>query len=345
MGINLIGQRKKIILKIKELKEQLRKRKAETVSDMPAKKLKQQTLSFAPAAKVPPPAESLPYQKWWYKDPKFPRTKYSNEILPLIYRSAYPILQTKFEEYFFRERAWRYEYKEWKDKMDHQLTVSTDRKNLASYARYLEDGSRSIGTQHMKRCNEGIDKMTELADNIAEKKMELKYVKGELYIGNTLKGGMAEKDEFIQMEIDDLCRMEKICSDIKCKLQDKLNEVKQISKGIGRKPSSKKREQKKDAKRAKNRKEKRLDERIKSILHKLLEQPNLSEQPKIDQINENKLQMLHKRYDLPVLAEMLRRGIFVDNAAEKVKCFLKSSESESDASTFDSSNDSDDEII
>ena len=69
MGIAM-GQRKKILLKIEELKIQLKKRKAESdLSSMPVKQLKQTTLSFAPPPKTPP-QQTRTYEKWLYKNPQ-----------------------------------------------------------------------------------------------------------------------------------------------------------------------------------------------------------------------------------------------------------------------------------
>jgi hypothetical protein len=181
-------------------------------------------LSFALPPKVPPPPPPQPYQRWLYKDPKFPRTKFSKEILPSIHKSAYPVLQGRFENYFYGERSWRFDFIKWKAKIETQIKVSSDEQNLASYAKFANISFKSLSALHMHKCNKWITIMAEFCDNLTEKKEELKHVKSDLYVGNTLKAGMDEKDEFIQTQINQLINMEETCNGFKEKLENKLTE-------------------------------------------------------------------------------------------------------------------------
>jgi predicted RNase H-like nuclease (RuvC/YqgF family) len=194
----------------------------------------------------------------------------------------------------------------------------------------------------MHKCNKWITIMAEFCDNLTEKKEELKHVKSDLYVGNTLKAGMDEKDEFIQMQINELINMEENCNDFKEKLENKLIEMKSMAKGLPSKRSNKRREAKKDARKAKNRKAQRLRERITTIL-KMLD--NNSENPKIEEIidADSFFKKLHKRFDAPALKEMLDTNIFVAAAARKVEAFLHSvfinSKADSDTTSSESADD------
>ena len=175
----------------------------------------------------------------------------------------------------------------------------------------------------------------------------------DLYIGMTLKSGMDEKNVFIQTSINEVCALEDKCKDAVIKLTHKLAEMTKISKGLPRKrPSTamRKKEHKKNDKKANNRR-KRLDERIAMILKKLGRSDDC-DNVKIDDIDETFFKTVHRRFDIHALTELLRRKVFLGDAARKVHEFLNSldssdeSENEGPAMHYESSDlDSDDDTL
>ena len=128
-----------------------------------------------------------------YKNALHPRAKYYNSILPSMYREAYPVMQTKFEAYFFQDRSWCYELKTWTEKIALQIKSKLDVKNLASYGKFTLNTFRSTQPSHVQQCAEGVKQICELFGNIKEKSEELKSLRTDMYVGMTLKSGMKRK--------------------------------------------------------------------------------------------------------------------------------------------------------
>ena len=287
-------------------------------------------LSFAPKPKVPPPSEPQSYEKWLYKNPVHPRTVYYNSILPTIYKDAYPVMQTKFENYFFKERMWRYELKEWKDKTEKKIQFYMDVSNPASYGKFTLPTFKSVSPAHIEQCGAGVQKLIEAIDHITEKVEELKVARDELYVGMTLKQGMAEKDEFFQKTIQDLNQMRESCTSPLKALETKLEAMKKANKGLTlpKDAYKKKKNKKNNTTKANSRKQIRLKKRIAALLEKIGKKDG-------EDINNVDVKNFHRRYDLNALKFLLHRGSFIGDAKLNVQKFLQEAE-ESDSDTSDS---------
>jgi len=195
------------------------------------KQIKQTTLNFAPPPKKAP-EDQKPYAKWLYKNPQHSRTKYFNSILPDMYQECYPLLQTKFESYFFKEREWRYELTVWKDDILKKLNAKLAINNPAAYGKYLSETFKYYQPVHKQYCSKGIEELEPVDDAIKEKSEELKVARGDLYIGNTLKPGKKEKDRFLESAIADVESLGDRCNDALKSLRATLERLDSIMKGI-----------------------------------------------------------------------------------------------------------------
>jgi predicted transcriptional regulator len=286
-----------------------------------------------------------PYQKWLYQNPQHQRTKYYNSILPAIYEEAYPSLQTKFESYLFKERSWRYVLHTWKKDIELKLNSKLDATNFAAYGKFVSETFTSINPEHKRQCSEGVQKIQPLLDEVEEKKEELKVARGELYVGNTLKPSMAEKDHFLKVIISELESLFERCGEALAGMKNTLARLEMVTKGLTQPKTAhlKSRNKKNSKTKAKTRKRKRLEKRMNMILTKL-GYDDINNSIQIEKIDKRFLAGLHKRYDRSPLQELMKKNAFVNEAAREVQFFLKKcNESESDTSETESEDEEDEE--
>ena len=145
--------------------------------------------------------------------------------------------------------------------------------------------------------------------------------------------------------------MQDKCREALTAMENNLVELKKLTKGLVQPKTvhMKSRNKKNSKSKAKSRKKRRLSKRIEVILKKIGKGEDMKT-VKIDDIDDQLLASLHKRFDINPLRELLNRKIFIGAAAGKVENFLKDAKaksqeaSESDSSSNDSLYwDSDDE--
>ena len=145
----------------------------------------------------------------------------------------------------------------------------------------------------------------------------------EFYIGNTLKQGLQEKDNFLQEVITDL--------------NEKLKKVSVGNTSMG--TYIKNRKKRNNQSKCKSRKEKRLKTRMSLILKKLGEGKEEGSF-NIADIDHNTLQDLHRRYDEKALRKLIDQKTIIGNAKIKILQYLEGATGDS-SSPFDSSSDDD----
>ena len=248
-------------------------------------------------------------------------------------------MQIKFESYFFQERAWRFEFKSFKDNTIQKINALLDMKNLAAYGQFTLSTFKSTQSSHIQQCSEGVNKMSNVLDTINEQYEELKAGRSNLYEGMTLKSGMKEKDDFMQNSLSELHDMQERCKEAITTLEAKVEEVKTLNKGL--KPAKRAHIMNKNKKtnkiKAKARKQKRLTTRVNNILMNLGKSDN---KQRIDEISDHFLSTLHKRYDIRPLQQLLADKFFIGRAAQKVQQFISKTKRKSNEES-DSGSDSD----
>lgn len=131
------------------------------------------------------------------KNPQHRRTRFYNKILPSVYAAAYPNLQTRFESFFFKERAWRFDFVTWVEDLKSKFESKVNPNNPAAIGKFLQPNYTSSKPADAHLCSKGIEELKAVLDELEEKNEELKSVRSSLFVNNAIKAGMTEKNEFL----------------------------------------------------------------------------------------------------------------------------------------------------
>ncbi|XP_001630864.2 uncharacterized protein LOC125563082 [Nematostella vectensis] len=270
IGILKRGHRKKILLKIEELKLSMRQKAINNKLD--AVKTKTPLVqSVLPGSSKQPTRDPLPYQKskYWYENPQHPRTKYFNEILPEMFEAAKPHMSDcAFEEYLFKERRKRWEAKTETEKIEQKLNYILSNDNNACFGKYL--GSLPcISPADVSNCERGVKELSCLEKALLARKSETENSYGELFIasGRHSHAWAKEQEKYYESQIGHLKGLIDTITNAKSKLISIGVTYKSLSSvSLKKKSSLAKRRRKENACKAKKRKRKRED----TAMHKLI---------------------------------------------------------------------------
>ena len=73
-----------------------------------------------------------------------------------MFNKVHPTLHGQFEQYFFKERVWRFDLNKWKEDVEAKVSKILDEKNLAACGKFLSDYSESVRPAHRNQCSDGI---------------------------------------------------------------------------------------------------------------------------------------------------------------------------------------------
>ena len=149
-----------------------------------------------------------------------------------MYEDTNPNLQTKFEQYLFKERSWRYDLYEWQENTNNRISKLLDGKHEAAYGRFFTPTFSTTNSQDVTKCSEGISKLDSVPDALTEKTEEVKMVRATLFEGHTLKKWMTEKDHYLQMKITATESMLENCRTSKEAMGNTYTRLQKVTKGL-----------------------------------------------------------------------------------------------------------------
>ena len=100
--------------------------------------------------------------KWFYSNPRHPRTRYYNEILPQIYEAARPhtcMSESSFGSYLFTEREKRWKLKGEFEKLEPNVSYLLSDKNPACFGRYTRPHIHPT-PKALNSCKRGIQELS-----------------------------------------------------------------------------------------------------------------------------------------------------------------------------------------
>ncbi|XP_078380283.1 uncharacterized protein LOC144663248 [Oculina patagonica] len=220
------------------------------------------------------------YSKYLYQDPKHERTNFFNEILPQMYKHAQPHLLGTFSKYLYKEREERYQTKKLLEGVHHDLSVIFSEANKASCFTFLSENLTTLRHNDIDIVNRGLNKMEEIQSKLEKKEAELKSNIDTLFNStDKLHPRATEQYDYSKATLEEVGQL---LQDVNAKCE-KLSTVKkrqnQVFQGIPKK-NPKSRKVKENRRKAERRKEKRLLNSVKELKSKIIK---LDSQGKADE--------------------------------------------------------------
>jgi hypothetical protein len=253
-----------------------------------------------------------------YAHPKHERTRYYNEILPQMYKGAFTELGERFQDYFFKERSERYDFKIWQDGLNRKMSFLLHEPNHSGLNKYLSDNMKNYKSGSVSHCSSGLSQLQGLSSTIDEKLEHFKIKRGDLYVYNTLKSGKLEQDNYFKECIEYLITKKSECNTATERLINVIGKIKQATAGMTSfvKPYEKNRRKRENKKKAEKRKQHRFTARASYVVELISTCKGdevLRKKEKVSSINVNALDKLKPRFDKKSLEYLIGMGAFGDS--------------------------------
>jgi len=211
--------------------------------------------------------DDAPYQKskWFYTNPRHPRTRYFNEILPQIYTVARPHMsESAFESYLFTEREKRWKLKGAIEKLEHNVSYLLSDKNPACFGQYTTPHIHPT-PKDLNNCKRGIQELSSIKADVDAKLIQLSGEYQGLFDdkGNKCKKWASEQKLYCESLNEKLSclkqKLSKALTDIENNLTPSAQALSRFSAAKGKKRT---RSQKENRRKAKKRKEERFQSAV-----------------------------------------------------------------------------------
>ncbi|XP_070567224.1 uncharacterized protein [Ptychodera flava] len=256
-------------MKVRQLKETVKKANIEKQTPSTSTKSWKQTVLPWATSKAKPIKETVPWQKWLYADPKHSRTVYYNDILPTMYKAAYPHLQSKFQDYLYKERRERYIRKQVLDDLKKKFNFKTSQ-NDAAYGKFI-NMKQTPRVSYVEMCERGVKELNKFLKeeiNAEEEKIKEKYLTIFDDSGKHLKPWATEQKAYYDEVMEALHDLESDTTEFLAELEKTLTKLRSIFSGLSSGSRKKSRKIKENRRKAKKRRKDRFREGVMALLRR-----------------------------------------------------------------------------